>query len=74
MAVEIDEKGHTDRDLICEEIRQKTLEKNLIENLLELKRVEKVVMQTMKLVEYKRLLISLKTKKKETKWKKNKIK
>ena len=67
MAVEIDEKGHTDRDLICEEIRQKTLEKNLIENLLELKRVEKVVMQTMKLVEYKRLLISLKTKKKETK-------
>ena len=67
MAVEIDEKGHTDRDLICKEIRQKTLEKNLIENLLELKRVEKVVMQTMKLVEYKRLLISLKTKKKETK-------
>ena len=29
LAVEIDEKGHTDRDLIFEEKRQKALEKNL---------------------------------------------
>ena len=29
LAVEIDEKGHTDRDLIFEEERQKALEKKL---------------------------------------------
>ena len=29
LAVEIDEKGHNDRDLIFEEKRQKTLEKKL---------------------------------------------
>ena len=29
LAIEIDEKGHTDRDLIFEEKRQKALEKNL---------------------------------------------
>ena len=29
LAIEIDEKGHTDRDLIFEEKRQKTLEKKL---------------------------------------------
>ena len=29
LAVEIDEKGHTDRDLIFEEKRQKTLEKKI---------------------------------------------
>ena len=36
LAVEIDEKGHTGRDLIFEEKRQKALEKNLFVNLLEL--------------------------------------
>ena len=36
LAVEIDEKGHTDRDLIFEEKRQKALKKNLVVNLLEL--------------------------------------
>ena len=36
LAVEIDEKGHTDRDLIFEEKRQKALEKKLVVNLLEL--------------------------------------
>ena len=36
LAVEIDEKGHTDRDFIFEEKRQKALEKNLVVNLLEL--------------------------------------
>ena len=67
LAVEIDEKGHTDRDLIFEEKRQKVLEKNLVANLLELIRVEKVMMQTMKLVEYRRLSVSLKAEKKKTK-------
>ena len=32
LAVEIDEKGHTDRDLIFEEKRQKAPEKNLVLN------------------------------------------
>ena len=45
LAVEIDEKGHTDRDLIFEEKRQKALEKNLVVNLLELIQVmQKTVM------------------------------
>ena len=41
LAVEIAEKGHTDRDLTFEEKREKALEKkNLIVNLLELILVE----------------------------------
>ena len=45
LAVEIDEKGHTDRDLIFEEKRQKALEKNLFVNLLELiQAVQKMAM------------------------------
>ena len=45
LAVEIDEKGHTDRDIIFEEKRQKALEKNLVVNLLELIQVmQKMVM------------------------------
>ena len=45
LAVEIDEKGHTDRDLIFEKKRQKALEKNLVVNLLELTQVmQKMVM------------------------------
>ena len=45
LAVEIDEKGHTDRDLIFEEKRQKALEKKLVVNLLELIQVmQKMVM------------------------------
>ena len=63
LAVEIDEKGHTDRDLIFEEKRQKGLEKNLNVNLLELILVKKIMMQTMKPVEYRCLSVSLKTKK-----------
>ena len=49
LAVEIDEKGHTNRDLIFEEKREKALEKKIIVNLLELILVEKIMMQTMKL-------------------------
>ena len=67
LAVEIDEKGHTDRDLIFEEKRQKALEKNLTVHLLELILVKKIMMQTMKLVEYKRLSVSLKIKRKKMK-------
>ena len=45
LAVEIDEKGHTDRDLIFEEKRQKALENNFVVNLLELIQVmQKMVM------------------------------
>ena len=36
LAIEIDEKDHTDRDLIFQEKRQKALEKKLVVNLLEL--------------------------------------
>ena len=61
LAVEIDEKGHTDRDLFFNEKRQKTLEKNLIVNLSELIRVKKAMMQTMKQIEYKHLSVNLKT-------------
>ena len=44
-AVECDEKGHTDKDLIFEEKRQDALEKNLVVNLLELIQVmQKTVM------------------------------
>ena len=44
LAVKIDEKGHTDRD-IFEEKRQKALENNLVVNLLELIQVmQKMVM------------------------------
>ena len=67
LAVEIDEKGHTDRDLIFEEKRQKALEKNVTVHLLELILVKKIMMQTMKLVEYKRLSVSLKIKRKKMK-------
>ena len=35
LALDIDGKGHTDRDLISEEKRQEALEKNLVVNLLE---------------------------------------
>ena len=34
--MEIDENGHTDRDLIFEKKLQKALEKNLVVNLLDL--------------------------------------
>ena len=67
LAVEIDEKGHTDREIIFEKKRQKALEKNLTVNLLELILVRKIMMQTMRLLEYRCLSVSLKTKKMKTK-------
>ena len=63
LAVEIDEKGRTDRDIIFEEKRQKALEKNLTVNLLELILVGKIMMQNMQPLEYRCSSVSLKTKK-----------
>ena len=61
LAMKIDEKGHTGRDLLFEEKRQKAIEKNLVVNLLELIRLKKAMMQNMKAVEYKHLSVNLKT-------------
>ena len=45
LAVEIDEKRHTDRNIIFEKKRQKALQKNLVVNLLELIQVmQKMIM------------------------------
>ena len=60
LPVEIDEKGLTDRDLIFEKKKTNGIrKKNLTVHLLELILVKKIIMQTMKLVEYKRLLVVL---------------
>ena len=48
LAVENDEKRHTDRHLIFKQKRQNALEKNLVVNLLELIRVKKAILQIMK--------------------------
>ena len=61
LVVEVDEKGHTDRDLIFEEKRQKHQRKNLFVNSLELIRVKHAITQTMKPAEFKHLLVTLKT-------------
>ena len=72
LAVEIDEKDHTDRDLIFEEKRQKALEKKLKCTFIRINTSREIMMQTMKLVEYKYLLDNLK--KKKIKERDNKIK
>ena len=66
LAVEIDEKGHADRDLIFEEKIQKALERNLTVNLLELILVGKIMMQNMQPLEYRCSSVSLNTKKTKT--------
>ena len=55
LTVQIDEKAHIEKDLIFEEKRQEALETKTWElwTLLELVQVKKVMMQIMKLVEYK---------------------
>ena len=64
LAAEIDEKGHTDKGLTFEEKIQKALKKNNLNvTLLELILVKKIMMQTMMLVEYRPLSVSLKKKK-----------
>ena len=61
----VDEKDHTDRDLIFKK------KKYLMVNLLELILVKNIMLQIITLVEYKHLLVNLKIKNKE-KRKKNK--
>ena len=61
LAIEIDEKDHTDIDLFFEEENQKEIEKNLVVTLLEIIRVRKAMMQIANLVEYKHLSVNLKT-------------
>ena len=51
LAAEVDEKGHTDRNLIFENKRQEALEKKSIVNLLEAIPIKKIMMYFMKLVE-----------------------
>ena len=53
-------KNHTDRDLIFEEKRQKALEKKLKCTFIRINTSREIMMQTMKLVEYKYLLVNLK--------------
>ena len=69
LTVEIDEKGHTDRDLIFEEKRQKALEKKLNSEFIRINtsREDYDADYEMKLVEYRHLSVSLKTKKKKLK-------
>ena len=62
LAVEVDEKGQTDRNLIFEKKRQEALEKKLIVILVELIPIKKIMMYFMKLVEYKHLSVSLRIK------------
>ena len=59
LAVEIDEKGHTDRDLVFEEKRQKALEQKLNCEFIRINTSREIMMQTMKLVEYRCLLVRL---------------
>ena len=61
LAAEINEKAHTDRDFISQEKRQEALEKELFVSLLELIQVKKVKIKILKLVEYRHLLVNLKT-------------
>ena len=61
LAVEVDEKGHTDRDLTLRRKDKKHQKKNLVVNLSELIQLKKAMMQTMKLVEYEHLSVNLKT-------------
>ena len=61
LAAEINEKAHTDRDFIFQEKRQEALEKELFVSLLELIQVKKVMIKILKLVEYRHLLVNLKT-------------
>ena len=49
LAVEIDEKKHTARDLLCQEKDKKHQKKSLILNLLELIQAKKATMQVIKL-------------------------
>ena len=66
LAVEADEKEHVDSDLFFEKKDTKRQKKILDVILLDLILVKKIKTQTMKLVEYKHLLVGLKTKNNRT--------
>ena len=59
LAVEVDEKGHTYRDLIFQRKRQYAKENSVV-NFLELVLIKEIRMYFMKVVECKYLLVSLK--------------
>ena len=65
LAVEIDEKGHTDRNIIFEEKRQEALEKKLGCKFIRINtsNAKKVMISIMRLVMYKHLLMSSNIKK-----------
>ena len=53
LAIEIDEKGHKDRDKYKEIERENSIKKNILTvNLLELILVKKILMCTFKLIKY----------------------
>ena len=52
LTIEIDEKGHNDRNIDYETKRQKAIEKNLIVNLLELILMGKIFRYMLKLARY----------------------
>ena len=53
LAIEIDEKGHKDRDKYKEIERENSIKKNMLTvNLLELILVKKILMCTFKLIKY----------------------
>ena len=59
LAVEIDEQGHNDRDLIFEEKRQKALKEKLNCIFIRINTSKENYDADLKLVEYKRLLVIL---------------
>ena len=61
LAVEIDEKGHTDRDLIFEEKRQKALEKKLNCTFIRINTSKENFDVDYEASRIKRLLVNLKT-------------
>ena len=63
LAVEIDEKGHTDREIIFEEKRQKALEKKLGCKFIRINTSNAKTGYDLRLVMHKHLLMSSKIKK-----------
>ena len=61
LVIEIDGKGHTDRDLIFEEKRQKALEKNLNCTFIRINTSRENFAVDYEACKYKRLLVNLKT-------------
>ena len=58
LAIEVDEKGHTDRDEKKENEREEKIKKNLDVNLLELILMQKIMIFLLRLVKYKITLLN----------------